>query len=63
MSQPPTPAVPDVSMANTKKEMLEAYQTVKALIEEKDLQLLDAEKAKDELRKQVAEEIANEALS
>lgn len=49
-------------MSNTKKEMLEAYETVKAIIEAKDRQLLDAEKAKNDLRKQVAEEIANETL-
>ena len=63
MSDSSTTSIPDVSMSNTKKEMLEAYQTVKSLIEEKDQQLLDAEKAKDKMRKEVTEEIASEALS
>lgn len=63
MSASSTKSLPDVSMGNTKKEMLEAYQAAKALVEEKDRQLLDSEKAKDRMRKEIAEEVANAALS
>lgn len=46
--------IPNVSMANTKKELLEAYDAAKERLEDLNRDLLDAEKAKKRLEKQVA---------
>ena len=46
--------LPNVSMANTKKELLEAYEEAKKRVEMADKDLLDAEKARKRLEKQVA---------
>jgi hypothetical protein len=46
--------LPNVSMANTKKELLEAYQTAKKLFESQSKDLLDAEKARKRMEKKVA---------
>ena len=46
--------LPNVSMANTKKELLEAYEEAKKQVEMADKDLLDAEKARKRLEKQVA---------
>ncbi|MBC2712096.1 MAG: hypothetical protein HGJ94_14270, partial [Desulfosarcina sp.] len=46
--------LPDVSMANTKKELLEAYEAAKKHFESFNKDLLDAEKARKRLEKQVA---------
>ena len=46
--------LPNVSMANTKKELLEAYEEAKKRVEMADKDLLDAEKARKRLEKKVA---------
>jgi chromosome segregation ATPase len=50
-------------MSNTKKEMLEAYQTIKQQFKAKEKQVLDAEKARRQLEKQVAETTAEAQTS
>ena len=49
-----TSEVPNVSMANTKKEMLEAYEAAKDTLKAKENDLLDAEKARKALEKKAA---------
>ena len=49
-----TSEVPQVSMANTKKELLEAYSAAKSLLKAKEKDLLDAEKARKALEKKAA---------
>ena len=46
--------LPAVSMANTKKELLEAYEIAKQRVENQSKDLLDAEKARKRMEKQVA---------
>ena len=46
--------LPAVSMANTKKELLEAYEIAKKRFESQSKDLLDAEKARKRMEKQVA---------
>jgi hypothetical protein len=46
--------LPNVSMANTKKELLEAYQAAKKIYESQSKDLLDAEKARKRMEKQAA---------
>lgn len=46
--------LPAVSMANTKKELLEAYEIAKKRFENQSKDLLDAEKARKRMEKQVA---------
>ena len=46
--------LPNVSMANTKKELLEAYEVAKKNFETQSRDLLDAEKARKRLEKKVA---------
>ena len=46
--------IPNVSMTNTKKELLEAYEAAKARLQDLNRELLDAEKAKKRLEKQAA---------
>ena len=46
--------IPNVSMANTKKELLEAYEGAKKRFESLSKDLLDAEKARKQLEKKVA---------
>ncbi|EFK05215.1 conserved hypothetical protein [delta proteobacterium NaphS2] len=45
---------PQMSMTNTKKEMLEAYEAVKGLLKTREQELLDAEKSRKELEKKAA---------
>ena len=51
--------VPNVSMANTKKELLEAYEAAKKRFDSLNKDLLDAEKARKRLEKKVAEATAD----
>jgi chromosome segregation ATPase len=46
--------LPNVSMANTKKELLEAYETAKKRFDSQSKDLLDAEKARKRLEKKAA---------
>lgn len=46
--------IPQVTMANTKKEMMEAYQAMKKQLQAKEKERLDAEKARKEMEKQAA---------
>jgi hypothetical protein len=46
--------IPAVSMANTKKELLDAYEIAKQRVESQSKDLLDAEKARKRMEKQVA---------
>jgi chromosome segregation ATPase len=46
--------LPNVSMANTKKELLDAYEIAKKRFESQSKDLLDAEKARKRMEKQVA---------
>ena len=46
--------IPQVSMTNTKKDMLEAYEAVKRLLKTKENELLDAEKTRKGLEKKAA---------
>ena len=46
--------LPNISMANTKKELLEAYEEAKERFESLSKDLLDAEKARKQLEKKVA---------
>jgi chromosome segregation ATPase len=46
--------LPNVSMANTKKELLEAYETAKKRFDSQSKDLLDAEKARQRLEKKAA---------
>ena len=46
--------LPSVSMANTKKELLEAYESAKKRFDRLNQDLLDAEKARKRLEKKVA---------
>lgn len=48
------PEIPNVSMTNTKKELLEVYEEAKQRLQEIDKNLLDAEKARKRLEKQLA---------
>jgi len=48
------PEVPNVSMTNTKKELLEAYEDAKQRLQKLDKNLLDAEKARRQLDKKLA---------
>lgn len=53
--------VPDISMRNTKKEMLTAYEEMKAIIKQKGKDVLDIEKTKEEFRKKAAAIAAEKA--
>lgn len=53
------PGLSNVSMANTKKELLEAYEVAKKRLQSMDKNLLDAEKAQKRLQKQLAEATAD----
>lgn len=55
--------LPTVSMTNTKKEMLAAYQEMKAALEAKDREVLDAEKEKEKYRKEAARAAADRAAA
>ncbi|RJQ78703.1 MAG: hypothetical protein C4519_11955 [Desulfobacteraceae bacterium] len=55
--------IPDVSMVNTKKELLEAYQAAKKKAESLSKDLLDAEKARKRMEKHVAASAADEQVS
>ena len=51
--------IPNVSMANTKKELLEAYEAAKKRLDSLNKGLLDAEKARKRLESKVAEATAD----
>jgi hypothetical protein len=55
--------IPKIAMTNTKKEMVEAYQTLKQQLEAKEKEVLDAEKARKQLEKQVAQTTAESQIS
>lgn len=55
--------IPQVTMSNTKKEMVEAYNAVKQQLKEKEKQLIDAEKARKQTEKQIAETTAEAETS
>jgi len=46
--------IPQVTMANTKKEMMEAYQSIKRQLQAKEKERLDADKARKEMEKKAA---------
>lgn len=46
--------IPSVSMSNTKKELLEAYEAVKKKLRDREKTVLDAEKARKQAEKQAA---------
>lgn len=56
--------IPSVSGSNTKKELLEAYEAMKSILETQQKELLNAEKAREQADKQaaqaLAEKVANE---
>jgi chromosome segregation ATPase len=54
---------PTVSMSNTKKEMLDSYQAIKKRLQEREKQTLDAEKARKQMEKKVAEATADAQAS
>lgn len=54
---------PNVTMSNTKKEMLDAYQAIKKRLQEREKQTLDAEKARKQMEKKVAEATADAQTS
>ncbi|EFK09597.1 conserved hypothetical protein [delta proteobacterium NaphS2] len=45
---------PQISMTNTKKEMIEAYEAIKGVLKTREGELLDAEKSRKELEKKAA---------
>lgn len=55
--------IPQITMSNTKKEMVDAYQSIKQQLREKEKQILDAEKARKQAEKQVAETTAEAEAS
>lgn len=55
--------IPPVTMSNTKKEMVEAYQAIKQQLKAKERQVLDAEKARKQMEKQVVETTAESQAS
>ena len=54
---------PQISMSNTKKEMVEAYQAIKRQLKEKEKQILDAEKARKLAENRAAETTAEAEAS
>lgn len=54
---------PQVTMSNTKKEMMDAYEAAKQQIKVKEKQLLDAEKARKQIEKELAEATAETQAS
>jgi len=60
---PKTTETPNVSMANTKKEMLDAYQIVKHQLKDREKQVLDAEKARKQMEMMAAEATADAQAS
>lgn len=55
--------IPQVTMTNTKKEMMEAYQAMKKQLQAKEKERLDAEKARKEMKRQAAAAIAEAQAS
>ncbi len=55
--------IPQITMSNTKKEMVDAYQSIKQQLKEKEKQILDAEKARRQAEKQMAETTAEAEAS
>jgi hypothetical protein len=60
---PPEANVPPISMANTKKEMLEAYTELKKLLRSKESELLDAKKIRAEQEREKRSAAAAEAVA
>ena len=54
--------IPDVSMSNTKKEMLEAYKIVKSKLQAKEKELLNTKKTLKEMEKKIAVTTAESEL-
>jgi len=54
---------PTVSMSNTKKEMLDAYQAIKKQLIEREKHVLDAEKSRKQMEKKIAEATADAQAS
>ena len=54
VTMPDTNEIPGVTMANTKKEMLEAYGAVKGTLQAREKELLNAQKALKQMEKQMA---------
>lgn len=54
---------PIISMTNTKKEMLDAYETVKKQLQESEKQSLDVEKTRKQTDKKIAETTADSLAS
>jgi len=55
--------VPEISMANNKKDMLAAYQQAKAGLEQRQKRILDLEKEKEKLRKAASVAAADRAVA
>lgn len=53
-----TDEIPTMTMANTKREMLEVYEEMKSLLKAKEREALDAEREKERYRKEAAAAIA-----
>ena len=60
---PKTQEAPTITMSNTKKEMLAAYQEMKAELEERASELVAADAEKETWRKKAAEKAAERAES
>ena len=54
---------PTVSMSNTKKEMLDAYQAIKKQLQEREKLVLNAEKSRKQMEKKIAEATADAQAS
>lgn len=54
---------PTVSMSNTKKEMLDAYQAIKKQLQKREKLVLDAEKSRKQMEKKIAEATADAQAS
>ena len=55
--------ITQLSMSNTKKEMMDAYQAVKQQLKAKEKQLLDVEKARKQMEKDMVEKTAEAQIS
>ena len=55
--------LPDVTMANTKKQMLDAYQEMKTLLTQREKATIDAERERDRFKKEAAQAAAERAAA
>lgn len=60
---PNEPAAPDVTMANTKKQMLDAYLEMKRALAVRDKAVIDAEKERNKFRKEAAQAAVERAVA